>query len=146
MEAKLYNSNNSEDAEIEEVNKTDRPKREIKLPKRFEDHVVYVNYTNVLVPECYEEAVNCLDSRNWKEAMNNEIKSLEENNTWKIVDKPEDKRIIDVKWVYKIISNRQFKTRVVAKGFQQLYHEDEECYSPVARMCTLKLLLSIACK
>lgn len=140
------NPDYSEDPEIEEVNTTDRPKREIKLPKRFDDHIVYVNYTNVLSPECYEEAVNCLDSRNWIEAMNNEIKSLEANDTWKIVNKPDDKRIIDVKWVYRIKSNGQFKARVVAKGFQQPYHEHEESYSPVARMCTLKLLLSIACQ
>lgn len=38
-----------------------------------------------------------------------------------------------------------FKARVVAKGFQQINQEDQEIYSPVAKMNTLKILLSIAC-
>ena len=37
--------------------------------------------------------------------MNEEIKMIEKNNTWKLVDKPQDKEAIGLKWVYKIKYN-----------------------------------------
>jgi hypothetical protein len=37
----------------------------------------------------------------WVEAMNEEIDSIERNNTWELVDLPEDKNYIGVKWIYK---------------------------------------------
>ena len=33
--------------------------------------------------------------------MDSEIKSLEKNDTWQIVDKSKDKKIIDIKWICK---------------------------------------------
>lgn len=116
----------------EEENKTDqkeeeivgtkeesiRQKREIKLPKRYNDHVVYVNYTNATVPETYEEAIEGPDSKKWKIAMREELESLENNETWSLVDAPMNKKIIEVKWIYRIKSNCKYKARVVAKGFQ----------------------------
>lgn len=70
---------------------------------------------------------------------------MERNETWETVKEPLDKKIIEVKWIYTIKSSGIYKARVVAKGFQQMYEENEEIYSPVARMTTLKVLLSTAC-
>ena len=77
--------------------------------------------------------------------MKEEIKSLEENETWSLVDKPTNREIVEVKWIYRVKSDGRYKARVVAKGFQQAYQENEEIYSPVARMNTLKILLSVGC-
>ncbi|XP_071712834.1 uncharacterized protein [Rutidosis leptorrhynchoides] len=49
-------------------------------------------------PESYEVAAKdakCVTD------MNEEIKMIEKNNTWKLVDHPKDKEIIGVKWVYR---------------------------------------------
>lgn len=53
--------------------------------------------------------------------MKEEIDSLQSNKTWVEVDEPVDKKIIEVKWIYRIKSDGKYKARVVAKGFQQLY-------------------------
>jgi hypothetical protein len=34
--------------------------------------------------------------------MDEEIKCIENNQTWKLVDVPEDKDVISVKWIFKI--------------------------------------------
>lgn len=65
------------------------------------------------------QAINCKGSNQWKGTMNEELRSLEENNTWALTDTPSDKSIIEVKWIYRIKSNGKYKARVVAKGFQQ---------------------------
>ena len=33
--------------------------------------------------------------------MDSEIKSLKKNDTWQIVERPKNKKVIDVNWVYK---------------------------------------------
>lgn len=139
------NCEEEKSSKSKEVDEIVRPRRQRKIPPKFNDYEVYVNYCNIQIPNTYEEAIQSNNSKKWNKAMNDEIKSLEENKTWKIVNKPEDKKIVEVKWIYRIKSNGIYKARVVAKGFQQLYEENEEIYSPVARMTTLKVLLSTAC-
>lgn len=63
-------------------------------------HCIYVNYINANVPNTYEEAINSRESREWRKAMNMEIQCLNKNKTWKLVNKPRDNKIIDVKWVF----------------------------------------------
>ena len=74
---------------------------------------------NANVPNTFEEAIKCNEYKKWQKAMDSEIKSLEKNDTWLIVDKPKDKKIIDVKWIYKRKSDNKYKTRLVVRGFQQ---------------------------
>lgn len=54
--------------------------------------------------------------------MVDEIKSIEDNDTWSLVKLPKGKKAIDVKWVYKVRLNPKgevirHKARLVAKGF-----------------------------
>ncbi|KAF2891050.1 hypothetical protein ILUMI_15123, partial [Ignelater luminosus] len=65
---------NEKDNEIEEGTNSRRSRREIKLPRRFDDHVVYVNYSNASVPESYKEAVNCPNSKNFDTLMEVNLK------------------------------------------------------------------------
>ncbi|KAF2893615.1 hypothetical protein ILUMI_12558 [Ignelater luminosus] len=51
-------------------------------------------------------AITSSESLQWKEAMNREMDSLIKNNTWTLVNNPvKDKKVIDVKWIYKKKSN-----------------------------------------
>jgi len=126
-----------------------RSKREKKTPARFNDdyvyQFVYVNYCNAAVPDTFEEAIASEEAENWKAAMKSEMDNLEKNKTWKLMDLPENKNALDVKWVYTKKSNGTFKVRLVVKGFQQEEVTDNT-YSPVFRMQTLKLLLSYCCQ
>ncbi|GAU50842.1 hypothetical protein TSUD_232190 [Trifolium subterraneum] len=91
-----------------------------------------------------------LSDPNWKKAMDEEIKSLEKNNTWRLVDLPAQKRPITVKWIFKIKRNPdggivKHKARLVARGFLQQQGIDyNEVYAPVARMETIRLVIAIA--
>jgi hypothetical protein len=45
----------------------------------------------------------------WIEAMNEEIDAIERNKTWELIDLPEDKNCIGVKWIYKTKLNAKFE-------------------------------------
>jgi hypothetical protein len=72
-------------------------------------------------PTCFDEAPK---KKVWVDVMNNEIESIERNNTWDLVDLPTDKNVISVKWVYKTKLNEKgeiekHKERIVSRGFSQ---------------------------
>lgn len=63
--------------------------------------------------------------------MEKEITDLLENETWELVDFPNQKKPIGNKWVYKVklkANGRldRCKERLVAKGFNQKYGIDNE--------------------
>ena len=63
-----------------------------------------------------EEAL--LDSQ-WSQAIKEELKALEKNDTWKLVSLPEGKKIVGCKWVFSIKYNTngpidRYKVRLVA--------------------------------
>ena len=77
-------------------------------------------------PLCFEEAVK---SANWRLAMDNEIKSIEKNQTWRLTELPAGAKRIGVKWVYKTKYNEhgkidKYKARLVAKGYSQKHGVD----------------------
>lgn len=100
------------------------------------------------VPQTYEEAEERPDRKNWKEAIEQEMKSLIENDTWEIADLPPGARAIDGKWVFKLKrkadgSIEKYKARMVAKGCAQKKGLDyEETYASVAPLTTLRTLLA----
>ena len=65
----------------------------------------------------------------WKAAMNEEMKSLQENNTWELVDHPPGKKPVGCRWVYTVkykedSTIERFKARLVEKGYTQTYGID----------------------
>lgn len=52
-------------------------------------------------PQTYQEAMQSHESNMWKEAIQKEIKALEENKTWEIVNENPQNKIIDTKWVFR---------------------------------------------
>jgi transposase InsO family protein len=112
------------------------------------DHYAYLNaLSQTEEPKNYEMAK--LDLR-WHKAMNEELHALEKNQTWEICELPKNKKIVGCKWVYKIKYNsdgtiERFKAQLVAKGYTQTYGIDyHETFAPVAKMNTVRILLSIA--
>ena len=62
-----------------------------------------------------------MNDSNWLAAMKEELRSIEKNKTWELVEESA-KRPIDVKWVYKLKRRpdgeiAKYKARLVAKGF-----------------------------
>jgi hypothetical protein len=82
--------------------------------------------------------------------MAEEIAALKRTGTWDLVPCPPRVRPITCKWVYKVKTRsdgslEQYKTRLVARGFQQEHGRDyDETFTPVAHMTTIHTLLVVA--
>ena len=98
-------------------------------------------------PVTYEEAVV---SKNWRNAMDTEMQSIQKNKTWSLIDLPEGAKKIGVKWIYKTKLNEsgkvdKFKARLVAKGYAQQHGVDyTEVFAPVARLDTVRIICALA--
>ena len=87
------------------------------------------------------------DSQQWKAAMDEQIESLQSNNTYTLTDPPTGKQVVDGKWVFNVKGNQEYptyKAREVAKGYSQLQGVDyTETFSPTARMETVRTLMQL---
>ncbi|KAI3498732.1 hypothetical protein L1887_09191 [Cichorium endivia] len=98
-------------------------------------------------PTTYSEA---LTDKEWRAAMKKELESVEKNNTWKLTILPKGRKPIGLKWVYKLKKDAEgkivkHKARIVAKGYVQQKGVDfDDAFAPVARLETVRLLLSLA--
>ena len=104
-------------------------------------------------PRNLEDALSGPESSEWKQAMRDEMANLEENDTWELVPRPQGKRVIKSKWVYKKKYTQdgkleRYKARLVARGFMQIKDVDyKETFSPVTELTdlrTLRTLIAIA--
>ena len=79
-----------------------------------------------------------------------EMKAIEENKTWQLVDPPLGCRPISLKWVYKVKRDEhdvvvKHKARLVAQGFVQREGIDfKEVFAPVACLESIRQLLALA--
>ncbi|WKA05326.1 hypothetical protein VitviT2T_023300 [Vitis vinifera] len=113
-----------------------------------ESNKSFVNQlSTVAIPNSVQEAL--ADPR-WKAAMNEEMKSLQKNETWELVECPPGKKPVGCPWIYTVKykadgSIERFKARLVAKGYTQTYGIDyTETFAPVAKINTVRVLLSLA--
>jgi hypothetical protein len=98
-------------------------------------------------PTTFETAVK---EEKWRKAMDDEINSIEKNDTWDLCDLPKGHKTIGVKWVFKTKLNKngevdKYKARLVAKGYKQQCGVDyTEVFSPVARHDSIRLVIALA--
>jgi hypothetical protein len=98
-------------------------------------------------PKTFVEASGHPD---WDTTMNEEYRSLMENDTWDLVPLPKGRKLVRCKWVYrtKYASNgsvERHKGWLVAKGFSQVEGIDyNETFALVAIMNFIRLVLSLA--
>ena len=93
-------------------------------PQRYVPSMDYVMLTDCGEPSYYDEAMSSVDKLKWEQAMQSEMDSLIQNDTWELTPLPKDKKALPCKWVYKvklspIDAKPRYKARLVAKGFKQ---------------------------
>ncbi|CAL8152562.1 unnamed protein product [Prunus armeniaca] len=106
---------------------------------------------SIIEPENFAEASK---DKAWQKAMKIameiDMEMIEKNETWELVDRPSDKPIISVKWVYKTKLNldgsiQKHKARLVVKGYAQKPGIDfNETFAPVPRLDTIRTLIALA--
>ena len=53
-------------------------------------------------PQSYEKAINSKESQKWQAAMEAKMESLKKNETWVLVDRPLEKRIVGCRWLFQV--------------------------------------------
>jgi hypothetical protein len=100
-------------------------------------------------PTTIIEAFASPDADYWKEAVQDEMDSILSNVTWEVTDRPYGCKLVGCKWVFKKKLKldgtiEKYKARFVAKGYTQKGEDFFDIYSIVARMTTIRVLLSLA--
>ena len=71
------------------------------------------------------------------------------NKVWTLVDLPDDRRTIEIKWIFKRKTDANssvtiYKARIVAKGFRQVQGVDyDESFSLVSMLKSVRIMLAI---
>ena len=109
------------------------------------------NDVNGSEPMSFKKTMSSNNKMKWYAAMYDEITSLSKNNTWILVNKPPNKKLIRSKWIFKLkagASNKESprqRARLVAKGFTQREGVDfNEVFSPVVKYNSTMLLLALS--
>ena len=90
------------------------------------------------------------DSPHWIEAVEAELKSLQDHGVWEYIPRPEGKHIVSCKWVWRVKvkedgSVEHYKAHLVARGFTQTRGIDfNKTFTPVTQLDTLQLLAANA--
>ncbi|KAH9309219.1 hypothetical protein KI387_037130, partial [Taxus chinensis] len=125
-----------------------RSQRVSKLPERFTPSLFYLFLTHSGELKSFEEVMQDKTRVQWEHDMDEEMDSLEHNQTWDLVKLPAGKRTLQNKWVYRIKEeeggHKRYKERLVVKGFAQKVGIDfGEIFSPVVKMTSIRTVLSL---
>ncbi|CAI7880613.1 unnamed protein product [Closterium sp. NIES-53] len=96
------------------------------------------------------EALSGPDAEKWKQSVKEEYDSLLENETWELCELPPGKKTISSKLIFRHKYGpdgelARYKSRLVAKGFQQTKGKDfDEIFAPVGKGTTLRVMLGMA--
>ncbi|CAI7903250.1 unnamed protein product [Closterium sp. NIES-53] len=149
----------------------DRPRRDVRPPNRLtypsickpkvvragsvaaqcdEDEIAHYYWAAVPEPKTLAEALSGPDAEKWKQSVKEEYDSLVENETWELCELPPGKKAISSKLIFRHKYGpdgelTRYKSRLVAKGFQQTKGKDfDEIFAPVGRETTLRVMLGMA--
>lgn len=131
------------------------PRRSTRIPKpkKMDDFISYLAMERSATdPMTVDEALDRPERELWLKAIEEEKKSLIDNNTWTLATLPQGKKTLDTKWVFKTKKNssgevERYKARLVVRGCKQTEGIDyNETYSPVIRYTSVRFLCALAAK
>ena len=100
-------------------------------------------------PNMIEEALSSPNKDKWKNALEDKMELMKENQVWKLLELLKGWKSIGNKWV--LIVKRKvdgtietYKARLVAKGYTQKERINyDKTFSPVIRFASIRLILAI---
>ncbi|CAI7907069.1 unnamed protein product [Closterium sp. NIES-54] len=146
----------------------DRPRRDVRPPNRLtypsfgkpkvvragsvaeqcdEEEIAHCYWAAVPEPKTLAEALSGPDAEKWKQSVKEEYDSLLENETWELCELSPGKKAISSKLIFRHKYGpdgelTRYKSRLVAKGFQQTKGKDfDEIFAPVGKGTTLWLYM-----
>ena len=100
-------------------------------------------------PINFHQAKLDYDSQQWIDAMNEEYKSMQDNDVWDLVPLPKGVKPICCKWIFKTKRDskgdvERYKARLVAKGFTQNEGIDfKETFFPVSTKDSFRTVMTL---
>ena len=97
-----------------------------------------------------EAALSTPERAKWLKAMQREMKLLDENNVWELVELPSGCKPVGSTWAFKVKTDEdgkveRYKARLVAQGFIQKYGTDyNETFCPVVRLESIHTLIALS--
>ena len=61
-----------------------------------------LSVVNIIEPKTFKDVMNSPQKNEWFQAMQEELKCIEDNNTWNLTDLPRDRKSVGSKWVLKL--------------------------------------------
>ena len=118
------------------------------------DYVIYLQESDFDLgidkdPVSFSQAIESPESIKWIDAMKEELKSMEQNKVWDLVELPEGCKRVGCKWVFKTKRDskgkvERYKARLVAKGYTQKDGIDyTETFSPVSKKDSLRIIMAL---
>ena len=125
-----------------------------KVPQFFEEVRTHLAVTegDYVEPKTVYEAKQADEWNQWYRAVKDEVKALQDNETWDPVRPPTDRDVTPFKCVYKVKLGPsgqvdKYKARYVAKGFKQVEGLDYfETFAPTCKPETFRILLQPSAK
>ncbi|KAJ4719033.1 Retrovirus-related Pol polyprotein from transposon TNT 1-94 [Melia azedarach] len=120
-----------------------------------DDYIVFLQEHEVDIAVMEDDPINFrqdIESSNSQkriDAMNEEIKSMKDNDVWDLVPLPEGTKLIGCKWIFKIKRDlkddvERYKAYLVAKGFTQKEGIDyKETFSPVSSKDSFRIIMAL---
>ncbi|KAE9245156.1 hypothetical protein PF002_g7398 [Phytophthora fragariae] len=101
-------------------------------------------------PKNFRQAMKDPRANKWKQAIRDEIEALEQSDTWEVIKRPRNAKLLHTKWVFKLKTHTDgsiepFKARLVARSDQQEYGVDYTyTFSAVLDMMLGKMILVVS--
>ena len=121
----------------------------------LDDYIVFLQEHEVDVnlaeddPINLQQALHSSNSHKWIDAMKDEMKSMEDNNVWDLVELPKGSKLIGCKWIFKTKRDsngnvERYKAHLVTKDFTQKEGIDyKETFSPVSTKDSFRTIMAL---
>lgn len=113
-----------------------------------QDHQAFIGELDQeYISKTYEEA---MELEGWKDSVGDEINAMIKNETWYETELPKGNKAVTSRLIFtiKYLANgkpERKKTRVVARGYTQVYGDDYlDTFASVAKLHTIRIVLSLA--